>query len=628
MNCMATCHSIQRYVKPSGEEMLIGDPMEIRMFEFTRADFSYLIPEEEKDHVDFIANMPDGAHIVIFKKKFEFDSDVQRMTTLAQVAGQPGLLAFVKGSPEVIKGLCRNNSLPPNYEEELYVYAERGFRVLALAYRELHEARLEDVDNLERREVESNLIFIGFLVFSNNLKPATCGTIDRLKSAGLAINMITGDNPATAFNVAKNCHILNENVKPLFGDVEVDGIKVWLTIRDSFQARHQEPHSVDIEAHVSEFTAKLNLKKYQKGKCTEEAISFINSIVEAQINKNLSFVFVGNVFEELVIKAPPSRDLELALDRLLTRSQVYTRMQPSHKAKLVEFLQQTNERIVAMCGDGANDTAALKAAYVGLSLSEAEASIAAPFTSKIQDISSMETLLLEGRCCLTTNIQCFKFIALYAMIQFASTTILYFFMATLSSMQYLYIDFFTITPLFTTMAMTGPSNKLTKRLPSDTLFDLENMTSLIAQILIQLLGQVIVIWMLTASPFYIPAITYWDPDVDDNVRKCQETTVLFLFSSVLYLASVLTFNNSYPFKNSNLKNLPYVTSISVLAINSIIMFFVQSLRIGVLEIVDSVPLDFLLITFIGALVISALMYSMENFVIHWVFHSEKKEVIN
>jgi len=36
-----------------------------------------------------------------------------------------------------------------------------------------------------------------------------------------------------------------------------------------------------------------------------------------------------------------------------------------------------------MCGDGANDCAALKTADSGISLSSSDASIAAPFTSQI-----------------------------------------------------------------------------------------------------------------------------------------------------------------------------------------------------------------------------------------------------
>ncbi len=56
-----------------------------------------------------------------------------------------------------------------------------------------------------------------------------------------------------------------------------------------------------------------------------------------------------------------------------------------------------------MCGDGANDCVALKTADIGVSLSEAEASIAAPFTSQIQDISCILIILKEGRCALTTS---------------------------------------------------------------------------------------------------------------------------------------------------------------------------------------------------------------------------------
>ncbi len=54
-------------------------------------------------------------------------------------------------------------------------------------------------------------------------------------------------------------------------------------------------------------------------------------------------------------------------------------MTPAQKAQVVVELQSLG-LYVGMCGDGANDCAALKASHVGVSLSESDASIAAPFT--------------------------------------------------------------------------------------------------------------------------------------------------------------------------------------------------------------------------------------------------------
>lgn len=68
---------------------------------------------------------------------------------------------------------------------------------------------------------------------------------------------------------------------------------------------------------------------------------------------------------------------------------------------------------------------ALKAAHIGVSLSEAEASVAAPFTSREVNITCVLRLIREGRCALTTSFETFKYMAMYSLIQFMTVLILY-----------------------------------------------------------------------------------------------------------------------------------------------------------------------------------------------------------
>lgn len=67
-------------------------------------------------------------------------------------------------------------------------------------------------------------------------------------------------------------------------------------------------------------------------------------------------------------------------------------MSPDEKHELVEKLQGI-DFCCGFCGDGANDCGALKAADVGISLSEAEASVAAPFTSRVFDITCVPDVI-------------------------------------------------------------------------------------------------------------------------------------------------------------------------------------------------------------------------------------------
>ena len=44
--------------------------------------------------------------------------------------------------------------------------------------------------------------------------------------------------------------------------------------------------------------------------------------------------------------------------------------------------------VMGMCGDGGNDCGALRAAHAGLALSDAEASLVPPFTSRTKSVSA------------------------------------------------------------------------------------------------------------------------------------------------------------------------------------------------------------------------------------------------
>lgn len=113
-----------------------------------------------------------------------------------------------------------------------------------------------------------------------------------------------------------------------------------------------------------------------------------------------------------------------------------------------------------MCGDGANDCGALKAADVGIALSDSEASIAAPFTCRSRDISSVYDLLLEGRCCLDTSITFFKFFAMYALIQIQALIILYTVGSNLSDQMFIMLDLLIAIPITLYMGYTRPIDYL------------------------------------------------------------------------------------------------------------------------------------------------------------------------
>ena len=96
-----------------------------------------------------------------------------------------------------------------DYEELLSFYTHRGFRVIACATKHIATLDWLKVEKMGRHEAESDLEFLGFIVFENKLKPATTGIINELNNANIRKVMCTGDNILTAISVARDCQLID-----------------------------------------------------------------------------------------------------------------------------------------------------------------------------------------------------------------------------------------------------------------------------------------------------------------------------------------------------------------------------------------------------------------------------------
>ncbi|CAG0885909.1 unnamed protein product [Cyprideis torosa] len=538
---MASCHSLTVI-----NEELTGDPLDVKMFQATH--WELVEPSSNEDSTRFDMLIPtivkpaargDSSLVsslsqsdieesefqfpleVGILRQFPFSSETQRMSVVTRTLGKREMEVFVKGAPEKIIALCSPSSIPSGLTSLLSSYTKEGFRVLAVGMKSLpKKVTWHQAQRMKREELEVNLTYLGILVMQNALKPATTPTIRMMKAAGLGITMVTGDDILTAMSVGRNCSLVSGSIVQ---------IKTWWT-------------------EVGE--PRLGFELQREAEDGSQPLP----------SRDISFAMTGVSWSVLRNHFP---DL---LPYLALQCKIYARMAPDQKAQLVELYQELGY-IVGMCGDGANDCGALKAAHVGISLSESEASVAAPFTSRVPDITCVPTLIQEGRCALTTSFAVFKYMALYSIVQFVSVLILYTHRTNLGDVQFLYIDLVITTTVAVLMGRTEPIEKLVPHTPPASLLGISILASIFIQILLTIAGQAAAFLLLRAFSLYVPN----NPPADVEVVACWETTTIFIVSSFQYLILATVFSKGKPFRKPVYTNVLFITAVLVLSATNVFL---------------------------------------------------------
>jgi sodium/potassium-transporting ATPase subunit alpha len=183
--CAACCHDL-KYSGGGGHPGWIGDPMELALARIAATAIGDAALCERIDEIPF-------------------ESERKRLVTLHRVAGTP--VAFMKGAPEVVLSraswievdgatVAMDGERLEACSQAATLMADRGLRVLALAYRVLPASYV-------LADAEQDLVVTALVGFEDPPRPEVPAAVHRCREAGIKVVMTTGDHPHTAVAVAR-----------------------------------------------------------------------------------------------------------------------------------------------------------------------------------------------------------------------------------------------------------------------------------------------------------------------------------------------------------------------------------------------------------------------------------------
>ncbi|KAI8803941.1 hypothetical protein BJ742DRAFT_826606 [Cladochytrium replicatum] len=436
-NTMIACHTVG-----SLDGVLVGNPVDVEMFSRT----GWSVAKDTEGYVDTLVRGEKKIHIV---KRFEFQHAQASMAVVVLDPATGITSVHVKGSFEKVKELVGSENVPGDYETVTARWAKEGCYVLAMASRVVAEEKVAGIREWAREEAQRGVKFDGLLVFRNTIKEDTKDAILKLKEGDTRTVMITGDNALTGVFVARQASMIPAGARVLIGDVleGASGEVIWTDV--------DTDEKVDLE------------QAFAESRTTNIPLEL--AVTEKAVNR-LSDTHVGETDK---------------LRKLLLLIRVFGRTSPEGKVRIVNLHMERG--ITAMCGDGGNDSGALRAAHVGLAMAETEASVVAPFSTGRKDVGACVDLLIEGRAALATSFASYKYLIMYGEIMAMLKLHTFYFSISFSNNIWIFVDSFIVVILSFAVTISASTNKLAPQRPTARILGPETLASVIGQIILNVI---------------------------------------------------------------------------------------------------------------------------------------------
>ncbi|XP_047740835.1 endoplasmic reticulum transmembrane helix translocase [Hyalella azteca] len=549
----AVCHSLVCL-----EDGVVGDPMEkaaLVALDWTLTKGNSVGPRKARSG---------GLKILT---RHHFSSQLKRMSVVASWcppgAADTCYIAAVKGAPETLRDMVSPEPCPA-----------------------LNPAQVRE---LGRGRVESGLTFQGFMVISCPLKRDSRDVIRELQDSSHATVMITGDNPLTACHVARQLHITRPDTTQLVlerVDVAAGGEDVWMwrsidhtvtlpiDIEEKFFRAYDFcvtgegltqlratcpklwprllPH-VRVFARVAPKQKEDVITSYKNIGITTLMCGDGTNDVGALKHAHCGVAILSNAPDRPPAKKakptepalPPAMSEKLEAAKKLakkidkrglapanvpsTRLTPYQLQQQKASEQLQKLLQELDEEQQQMVKLG-------------------DASIAAPFTSKLSSIQCVVHIIKQGRCTLVTTLQMFKILALNALILAYSQSVLYLDGIKFSDYQAT-LQGLLLAACFLFISRSKPLRTLSRERPLANIFNVYTVLT----VLLQFCVHFTCLYVLVHSAKAIEPNTK-KPDLEQSFEPSLLNSTVYIISMTLQISTFAINYRGRPFMESLREN--------------------------------------------------------------------------